>query len=152
MLFRSRERPEDVVPLFRFFVKRFSQELGLSPVRLAADAELVLTGYRWPGNTRELQNVVQRCLALYYGQTITEEKLLTVLSPQGSTVPVAAASTAETLEAGPVSSPLSRRKSRQPLTAEEIQSALAVAGGSVGKAAGALGVHRSTLWRYLSPR
>jgi len=123
-------------------------------VKLTAKAEAVLTGYPWPGNTRELQNVVQRCLALFYGQTIDEDRLHTVLSPRGGVVeaPVLDLKAADAEPTGGISKTANRRRSRQPLTSEEIQAALTAAGGSVGKAAEALGVHRSTLWRYLSPR
>jgi len=143
-----RERPEDVIPLFTFFVKRFAQELGLRPVRLSSGAGAMLRAYKWPGNTRELQNVVQRCLALFSGQTVDEERLATVLTPQGNApaLPRPAGDSARVPE------PTVRRRSRQPLSAEEIRRALDAAGGSVSKAAASLGVHRSTLWRYLAPR
>jgi transcriptional regulator with PAS, ATPase and Fis domain len=144
-----RERPEDVIPMFTFFVKRFSQELGLSQVRLDAKAESMLTLYSWPGNARELQNVVQRCLALFPGQAMTADKLRTVLSPEerraGST-PVGEIAAA-LVEVSPVSP--ARRKQGRLLTAEEIEAAMTAAEGSIGKAAAALGVHRSTLWRHL---
>ncbi|MEX0974506.1 MAG: sigma 54-interacting transcriptional regulator [Bacillota bacterium] len=150
-----RERLDDVILLFSFFVKRFSQELSLSPVTLAGCAESMLTRYSWPGNAREVQNVVQRCLALFAGQVITAEKLQTVLSPQARK-----AEPAVTVEAGapaPVAEEAgpgrqAKRRQGRPLTTDEIDAAIAAAGGSVGKAASALGVHRSTLWRYLKPR
>ncbi len=150
-----RERPDDVLPLFLFFVKRFSQELGLSPVRLTDHADAMLTQYSWPGNIRELQNVVQRCLALFSGQVITPDKLQTVLSPQGRAVepapegdPTAAAtSVPDRPQAGQ-----NRARGCRSLTTTEIEAAMSAAGGSISKAAKALGVHRSTLWRYLKSR
>lgn len=148
-----RERAEDVIPLFKFFVKRFSQELGLAPVRLAPEAVEMLSAHNWPGNARELQNVVQRCLALFYGQVVTKEKLRTMLSAHGGMfAEEVAATTGQFIGSGADLSTQPRRRSRQPLTPEEIRAALEATGGSIGKAAKALGVHRTTLWRHMTPR
>lgn len=148
-----RERAEDVIPLFRFFVKRFSQELSLAPVRLAPEAVEVLSAYPWPGNAREVQNVVQRCLALFYGQVITKERLRTTLSAYGGLFSrEAARMTGQPIDPEGDSSTELRRRPRQSLTPEDIRAALEATGGSIGEAAKALGVHRSTLWRHMTPR
>ena len=76
-----REARRNVEALFAHFVSRFSRELKLPPVTLSADAVRYLSEYTWPGNVREVQNVVQRCLAVYAGQTLTPEKIDRVLRP-----------------------------------------------------------------------
>lgn len=59
-----RERAEDVPELARFFMTRVAAEMGREPPRFAADARAALIRYPWPGNIRELENEVRRCLAL----------------------------------------------------------------------------------------
>ena len=62
-----RERSEDVVALAEFFLGRVAAEMGREPPTLAPDARAALAAYRWPGNIRELENEMRRCLALLGG-------------------------------------------------------------------------------------
>ncbi|MDY0973478.1 sigma-54 dependent transcriptional regulator [Massilia sp. CFBP9012] len=57
-----RERPGDVMPLTRHFVQVYAERLHLGEVSLSPEAELALRQYPWPGNIRELENVVHRAL------------------------------------------------------------------------------------------
>jgi len=57
-----RERPGDVMPLTRHFVQVYAERLHLGEVSLSPDAEAALRQYPWPGNIRELENVVHRAL------------------------------------------------------------------------------------------
>ncbi len=59
-----RERPQDIAPLVHHFLSLAHDELGRAPTNLTPEAERVLTRYAWPGNIRELQNVV-RSVALF---------------------------------------------------------------------------------------
>ncbi|MDP2340084.1 MAG: sigma 54-interacting transcriptional regulator [Deltaproteobacteria bacterium] len=59
-----RERPEDIPLLVAAFLDKARGELGRAPKRVTAAATEVLSRYRWPGNIRELQNVV-RSVALF---------------------------------------------------------------------------------------
>ncbi len=63
-----RERPEDIPELVRHFMRNNS--LGIPQDLLSIDDEAMrfLTGYSWPGNIRELQNEIHRCLALGRGR------------------------------------------------------------------------------------
>lgn len=70
-----RERVEDIVPLARHFVSRLGGQLGRGGVRLSEGAECRLTQYSWPGNIRELENVIQRALILAPGDTVDAEHL-----------------------------------------------------------------------------
>ena len=66
-----RERPEDIPFLVEHFLAKAKDELGRSPIRLSREAADILVGYRWPGNIRELQNVV-RSVALFCEGEVVE--------------------------------------------------------------------------------
>ncbi len=51
-----RERPEDILPLARYFLEARSSRLGVAPKRLTPEAERALASHHWPGNVRELEN------------------------------------------------------------------------------------------------
>ncbi|MBX8548084.1 sigma-54-dependent Fis family transcriptional regulator [Pseudomonas cichorii] len=57
-----RERPGDILPLSRHFVRTYSERLGYGQVELTAQAQSKLVGYSWPGNIRELENVIHHSL------------------------------------------------------------------------------------------
>jgi transcriptional regulator with GAF, ATPase, and Fis domain len=59
-----RERPSEIAALAELFVQRAAQELGRRAPRLSAEAVGLLRGYVWPGNIRELQNVIERAVLL----------------------------------------------------------------------------------------
>jgi two-component system, NtrC family, response regulator AtoC len=58
------ERPEAIMPLAEFFVNKFSQSLGKKVPAFTAEAKKLLAVYHWPGNIRELQNIVERAVIL----------------------------------------------------------------------------------------
>ena len=70
-----RERPEDVLPLARLFVDRFAKAFKKPFRGLAPSAEQVLTHYAWPGNIRELKNLMERTVLLENGEWIEAEHL-----------------------------------------------------------------------------
>jgi len=59
-----RERPEDIAELARHFVQRFAEKIGKSIAGLTPDALQRCLSYRWPGNIRELENVMERAVTL----------------------------------------------------------------------------------------
>ena len=70
-----RERKEDVLALFRFFLARFNEQFQKGFLRLSAEAEERILAYPWPGNVRELRNTVERIALLERGDTILEKHL-----------------------------------------------------------------------------
>ena len=70
-----RERRDDVLPLARRAVARFSQQLGKPLTGLSPGATRTLERYSWPGNVRELENVIERAVALEQTDTVQAESL-----------------------------------------------------------------------------
>jgi len=59
-----RERPEDIADLAHLFMSRLSQRLGMTPVAIDPPVRTGLESYDWPGNARELRNLIERTLIL----------------------------------------------------------------------------------------
>lgn len=70
-----RERPEDVVPIFRKFVTEFSSRYDSVFKGFSDEARELLISYRWPGNVRELRNVAEQLVVLEKSQFIDKERL-----------------------------------------------------------------------------
>src|SRR5262245_2629351 len=70
-----RERGQDAILLARHFLDRACAEYGLAPRRLTAAAEKRLLTYPWPGNIRELGNVIERVALLAEGDDVRAEHL-----------------------------------------------------------------------------
>lgn len=70
-----RERPEDVEPLALHFLDRFARRMKKEVTSITAEALQLLTGYHWPGNARELENVMERAVILARSTAITPDTL-----------------------------------------------------------------------------
>jgi two-component system, NtrC family, response regulator AtoC len=70
-----RQRAEDIPALAYHFLRRYSQEHGKPVVGISEDAMALLRAYAWPGNIRELENVVERAVALSNRALLTPEDL-----------------------------------------------------------------------------
>ncbi|MCA9504336.1 MAG: sigma-54 dependent transcriptional regulator [Myxococcota bacterium] len=70
-----RERPEDIRALSLHFLERFAQRAGKPVETISADAMELLVGYAWPGNVRQLENSIERGVALCHGREIRVEDL-----------------------------------------------------------------------------
>jgi len=70
-----RERPGDILPLVRHFLERYGKRLGLSHITLGSDAERALLDYAWPGNIRELENIIHHALLVCRNGTVTAADL-----------------------------------------------------------------------------
>ena len=83
-----RERPEDILPLARFFIEHYNRKFrrgieGISP----AAAQLMLA-HQWPGNVRELRNAVERGMILEESAYITPSSLpIAITAPDGQIAP-----------------------------------------------------------------
>lgn len=79
-----RERPEDILLLAYHFIKKFSTDPDQTDV--SPDALRLLTSYRWRGNVRELENVIERSVLLAHSGTIQPNHLPPELQQQDSSV------------------------------------------------------------------
>ena len=70
-----RERREDIVQLAEVMLRRLAQECGETPARLQPDALAKLQSYRFPGNVRELENMLERAYTLCEGEEIKPSDL-----------------------------------------------------------------------------
>lgn len=70
-----RERPDDIIPIFRKFVTEFSAKYDSVFKGFSDEAKELLVSYRWPGNVRELRNIAEQLVVLEKSQFIDKEKL-----------------------------------------------------------------------------
>ena len=70
-----RERPEDVLPLTKYFLQKYNEEFHKNILKVSRGVEEFFTGYNWPGNVRELKNVIERAVILGEGDSLLMEHL-----------------------------------------------------------------------------
>lgn len=126
-----RERKEDIPYLVDRFCEDFSKRYGKETHISAAGLDL-LQSYRWPGNIRELENLVERLVVTNAGGIITRDVIYSTLNPDGSHIHLPPAS------GGTLREQVSRFEREIILRALEQE-------GSLRKAAKTLGVDHSTL-------
>jgi DNA-binding NtrC family response regulator len=85
-----RERPEDILPLTKYFLQEYNEEFHKNFEKVSDGVEDFFMSYSWPGNVRELRNVVERAIILGDGDTLQIEHLpmeiLGQASRQGKTI------------------------------------------------------------------
>ncbi|NHZ69930.1 MAG: response regulator [Thermotogales bacterium] len=137
-----REHSEDIPELLNFYVDRFVIQENLPYREFSIAAQNRLRNYRWPGNNRELKNLVQRLLILGQGPVIDVDEVEDVL--QNVSDAVDAGRSSATL---PLNLPL--REAREQFEKVYLQHQLQEVGGSVGKLAKRVGMERTHLYRKL---
>jgi DNA-binding NtrC family response regulator len=138
-----RERTEDIVPFARRFLAEANDELGRHVQGFTAAAEQALRRHPWPGNLRELRNVVRRAALLCGAAEIDGVDL---------ELPVAAAAVAHTpADDVTADTPLANRlrHASDTLEAEILRTTLVACGGNKAAAARALHIDYTTLHRKL---
>jgi two-component system response regulator AtoC len=70
-----RERREDILPLAKFFIRKYNDEFHKNVQKISREVEEFLGTYGWPGNVRELRNVIERAMILGDGDTLLMEHL-----------------------------------------------------------------------------
>jgi transcriptional regulator with PAS, ATPase and Fis domain/predicted hydrocarbon binding protein len=128
-----RKRQEDILPLIRYFIKKYTVKLGLPALRLDSKCIDYLQNYPWPGNVRELENTIERAAVLAPHAVIQPEHLpLSVVH-----------SAAATVHLDP------RLVSLQQFETEHIKRVLELCGNNRTKAAKSLGISPATMWRKM---
>ncbi|HSQ60376.1 MAG TPA: sigma-54 dependent transcriptional regulator [Acidobacteriota bacterium] len=130
-----RERPEDILVLADLYREGFGQAVGRHALRFSDETRGALRAYAWPGNVRQLRNVVERMVVLAAGDILTPD----LLPPE-----LAAPAPAERGLEG-----LGLHEAELEFRIRHIRDALRRAGGNKTEAARLLGVQRSYLSRVI---
>ena len=129
-----RARPEDILPLAEHILAGHSARRGRR-YAISREAQQYLLNYYWPGNIRELQNVIERAVALSRNDVISQDDLPTHVQEKRSSDFLAAA--------------VARRMSISELERDYILRVLDEEAGNKSRAAARLGLDRKTLYRKL---
>ncbi|MCB1497778.1 MAG: sigma-54-dependent Fis family transcriptional regulator [Bauldia sp.] len=136
-----RERPEDILPLAEAFLTRYAEEEGRGFHGFDPEAAALIRASSWPGNVRQLQNVVRRIVVLHDGSAVTSDML-----PPGLSGPPSPATAT-----GEISKPrASAPDTILPFRDQErmiIEAAVAAFDGNIPRAAAALEISASTIYR-----
>lgn len=81
------DRPEDIPPLARFFVERAAKRHNPKVKNISADALQLLAQASWPGNVRQLENVIERVTALSTTSIITDSAIKRALAGEDQVIP-----------------------------------------------------------------
>ncbi|MHB8405125.1 MAG: sigma-54-dependent transcriptional regulator [Gammaproteobacteria bacterium] len=135
-----REYREDVPELLRYYTDAFADSGDLKYRRFSVAAQNRLRNYPWPGNLRELKNLVQRCLMLGDESEVSLEDVESALEPYSADEPLVK----QDLLAMPL------REAREHFERAYLQQQLQLCGGKVGKLAERVGMERTHLYRKLN--
>ncbi|GAB4482609.1 MAG: sigma-54 dependent transcriptional regulator [Thermodesulfovibrionales bacterium] len=127
-----RERQDDIRPLCSFFLKKHLPKSSKKISSISEEAMAILLHYSFPGNVRELENIIERAIILERTSLITPESL-----PQGIRV-----MQIETLDPD-------RILTIEELTRQYAEKVVRMLGGNRTKAAEILGISRTSLWKVL---
>jgi len=126
-----RERKDDIPALAAFFLNKYNVRMSRN-VRFSKDAMAELMKYDFPGNVRELENIVERCVTLAVSEMITKEDLPPTLSRKAGD------------DRGPRLSDVAAEAEK-----EHIMRTLKATGGNKTRAAEMLGISRKNLWEKM---
>ena len=132
-----RERGRDVVLLARNLIARVGAELGRPGLRLGGAAERALQTYSWPGNVRQLRNVLERAALLSERTELEPDDLGEDMAPRSPAPPRAGSASSAAGEAGLTLAEAEKRQIEAELRAQSFD---------VPAAAKVLGLSRSTLY------
>jgi len=136
------ERREDIPGLIEYYIDRLSAATGLPKRRLADDAFATLQVQAWPGNVRQLRNVVERILILAAGDP-SDAITADMLPPEASATPPAGGMGAERIIALPL------REARELFEKEYLDAQIMRFGGNISRTAAFIGMERSALHRKM---
>ncbi|MDU2064691.1 MAG: sigma 54-interacting transcriptional regulator [Sporomusaceae bacterium] len=121
-----RERKKDIIGYAHQFLEEFCRQSSISGLKLSSEASNLLEQHPWPGNIRELRNVIQRVVVLSTGKTVSKIQMLTAIGIHNS-----------------------GRADKDSEEAKGILAALQACDRNLEKTAEKLSISRSTLWRKM---
>ena len=131
-----KDRREDIPYLVDHFIKKNDARRGKNIVSVSPEVMGILMRHEFPGNVRELENIIEYCFVVCRGSIIQKDHLPAELIAQIDTAPA---------PAYPAQHPVARAANEEGL----IRAALNRHGGNQTKAAHELGINRTTLWRKM---
>lgn len=130
-----RQRPGDIMPLAQTFLARFAQEEGKSFVGFAPDVADLFVAREWPGNVRQLQNLVRRIVVMFDGGLVSSAMALAAdIESRDAAIP-------QQVGHQPAILPMWQQEQKI------IEDALDAFGGNIARAAAALEISPSTIYR-----
>ena len=138
------ERREDIPPLVEHFLARFASERRVTTPDIASDAMAALQAYDWPGNVRQLRNIVERTVILAPGDRLSRidvDLLPSEVLNEASPVGMGAATSAV------MGAPL--REARETFEREYLRVQIRRFSGNISRTASFIGMERSALHRKL---
>ena len=139
-----RERTEDIPDLVQAFLQEFTQKYQKTLPSLDPEIMLNFLNYEWPGNIRELRNVIERLAILSEGETLNIQYLPSNLAPFSSRLP----STGYPITVKDIPRDLTRKGNSEELV--RIKTSLEKTNGNKTAAAKLLGISRGTLYYKLN--
>ena len=141
-----RERNDDILYLADHFLEKISKEKGIRKPVLSEKAAAFMKTYRFPGNVRELENMIERAVLMTDGDFITQESLCMESSENSD------AGQPQELAPTPISemTPLNSTKTLKDIEKEMICDTLSRVDGNKTKAAKLLGISVRTLWNKVN--
>ncbi len=145
-----RQRPSDILPIAEAALHAFGEEEGRHFTGFDAEACALLTGYEWPGNVRQLQNVVRRLVVMNEGGKVSAPMLAMALAHAGQPGVERLTGAENLIGAAPFALSTGQAQQIEPFWVQErriIEDALAACAGNVTQAAAALQISASTIYR-----
>ena len=147
-----RDRGDDIMDIARHFLLTYAKEENKEFVNFTAEVETILHSYNWPGNVRQLQNIIRNIAVLHNDKNVTVEHLPAPLNTtlnksktsrlNYSKEPIKPTSTTTTTH-------LSNIRSLAEVERETIEQTIELCNGNVPKAAALLDVSPSTIYRKI---
>lgn len=152
-----RQRNEDILLLASYFLDLYSKEDDKAFKYFSAEVETVLRNYPWPGNIRQLQNVIRNIVVLHNSTTVELKHLPPPLDGILNTPEMIQAATPTSISPPPPATPhvealdqsSQRIRTLADIEREAIQAAINTCSGNIPKAAAELGVSPSTIYRKI---
>ncbi|WP_312094047.1 sigma-54-dependent transcriptional regulator [Aminipila sp.] len=135
-----RERPEDIEDLIDFFIERFAKQTGKYIIDMEPESKEILLKYQYPGNVRELKNIIERMVILSSGGMLTLDNKKAYVSENICNV--------QTINS--VKTNLSYKEAKQEFEKQYIKGVIEACGGNITHAAEKMGMSRRQLFNKIT--